>query len=145
VRIEVPAAAALLVSLLSGAAAAMCSSAPAEPAQSPGREITLAPGASARVPNTDLTIAFEQVVEDSRCPVGTTCVWAGDAAIALRVERQNAAPARFTLHTDLPSARDVEQSGSRIGLVSLTPRPTAAGKPRPEDYRATLSIESVRK
>jgi hypothetical protein len=145
VRIQVSATAALLGLLLSSAAAAVCSSAPVSPEQSPGREIVLTVGASSRVPNTDLTISFDQVVEDSRCPAGTTCVWAGDAAIALRIQSQNASPARYTLHTNLPSARDVEHAGSRILLVSLDPLPTAAGKPRAEDYRATLSIESVRR
>lgn len=33
----------------------------------------------------DVSITFEKVVEDSRCPEGVQCVWAGNAKIQVKV------------------------------------------------------------
>ena len=104
------------------------------------RQIVLSPGASQRIPDTDLTVVFEAVVEDSRCPVGTNCVWAGDAIVRMRIDSANAKPTRYMLHTNDGFEREVVHGNVRIRLSSLTPEPTADRRPRAEDYRVTLVI-----
>src|SRR5262245_29379930 len=102
--------------------------------------IVLTPGASHRIPDTDLTVVFEAVVEDSRCPVGTNCVWAGDATVRLRVDRARSKSVSVLLHTNEQFPQEAAHDGMRLRLVSLVPQPTADGPPRPESYRATLTI-----
>ncbi len=104
------------------------------------RQIVLSPGDSQRIPDTDLTVVFEAVVEDSRCPVGTNCVWAGDAIVRMRIDSANAKPTRYMLHTNDGFEREVVHGTVRIRLSSLTPEPTADRRPRAEDYRVTLVI-----
>ena len=104
-------------------------------------QAVLALGKSATVPGTDVQVSFEQVVEDSRCPTGTTCIWAGDASVRVRFSAPNAASADYTLHTSPQFAQRVEHSGISVLLVSLTPHPAADVAPRRDEYRVTLSIE----
>ena len=108
--------------------------------QSGAREVVLARGASQRVANTDLTVFFDTVVEDSRCPRGVNCVWAGDAAVRVRIEEPGAPPATHTLHTNDGFQREFAHDDLRVELASLTPEPTTEGPPRPDDYRVTLLI-----
>jgi hypothetical protein len=129
------------VMLVAGASCA-ARAAGSPPAQTPGREIVLAAGESRRVPDAAATVAFEQVVQDSRCPTGVTCISAGDAAVRIRIETQGAAPARYVLHTHVASAREVRHEAVRVRLVSLAPHPAGDRKPRPEEYRVTLLVEA---
>jgi hypothetical protein len=103
------------------------------------QEIVLAVGGSRQIAGTEVTLTV-RAVEDSRCPKGVTCVWAGDAAIELRVTGPRTASVSYTLHTNDESARRVEHDGLRIQLVSLTPEPAGDEKPRQEEYRVTLLV-----
>jgi len=49
----------------------------------PGKEFTLPLGGSIVLADTDCVIIFDKVVEDSRCPRGDTCVWAGRLRVKL--------------------------------------------------------------
>jgi hypothetical protein len=51
------------------------------------RVISLALGEKAMV--GDLTIHFKEVLEDSRCPMGTTCVWQGRAKILVETKKNS--------------------------------------------------------
>jgi hypothetical protein len=64
----------------------------ASPGETPGRqeatigeEFTLAPGEVAHLGGTLYLITFNNLVEDSRCPPEVTCVWEGNARLALTV------------------------------------------------------------
>jgi hypothetical protein len=101
----------------------------------------LAIGASAKVPGADVTVTFEEVVEDSRCPTGADCIWEGDAAVKIRLNIPNASPSNYTLHTNKQFVREIEHGGVRILLVAVTPHPTAEAAPRRDEYRITLSLK----
>ncbi|HYM81159.1 MAG TPA: hypothetical protein VEY91_07075, partial [Candidatus Limnocylindria bacterium] len=47
------------------------------------RTFHLGVGRQAVIPDQRLEIGFERVTTDSRCPEGGTCVWAGEARVAL--------------------------------------------------------------
>ena len=121
-----------------------CASTPVVAVPQQDGQMILSPGTPQRIPETDLTVVFEAVVEDSRCPTGTNCVWAGDAAVRVRVDSANSKPTSYMLHTNDGFEREVVHGNVRIRLSSLTPEPTADGRPRAEDYRLTLSIRIER-
>jgi hypothetical protein len=136
-------AASVVAIVLSVGASCGARSAASLQAPSKGREIVLAPGEARFVPDAAATVAFEQVVEDSRCPTGVRCISAGDAAVRIRIEIQGSPPARHVLHTNVGSAREAQQAGVRVRLVSLAPHPAGDTRPRPEDYRVSLLVEAV--
>ena len=125
--------------------AAGCASAPAPtpaPSQAPAvSELVLAPGVAHQVGTLELT--FEGVADDSRCPRGVQCIWAGDSKVLLTVRSASAAAARLELHTSQRYAREVIHAGSRLTLVRLTPEPGKGHSVAASDYRATLSISAA--
>jgi hypothetical protein len=126
-------------------AAVSCADRSANPVAPPDsgskQEIVLAPGAPWRLPEPGMTITFEQVVQDSRCPTGLTCIVAGDAAVRIRFDAPGTPPSSHVLHTNLDSARAAEQGAVRVTLTAVAPYPAGDTKPRPEEYRVTLLIE----
>ncbi len=93
-----------------------------------------------RLESLDLTVTIEAVVEDSRCPEGEACLWAGDAAVAVVLTGATSPSTRVVLHTNLPSGRETTYQGVRVRLIEVAPRPTAGERPRAEQYRITLSF-----
>ena len=73
-----------------------------------------------------LRIHFIEVTDDSRCPVGTECVWAGNAKVKLALS-----VGKKREDVDLNSETQptsIEFSGYRIKFVSLTRKPTQPGR-----------------
>ena len=115
-----------------------CGAAPSQ--DSNAQNITLAVGQSVTARGTDIKLTLEDVAEDSRCPTGTTCIWAGDAVVNIAITAGNKAPTKYTLHTNSPT-RDAEYDGTKISLVTVLPYPLADKQTRREEYRVTLSIQ----
>ncbi|MGH9820311.1 MAG: hypothetical protein ACRD43_09100 [Pyrinomonadaceae bacterium] len=104
-------------------------------AQSRGR-VELKAGESTTAMKGKLHVKFIGVGEDSRCPAGTTCVWAGNAKVGIQVWKKGGKPADLTLNTTL-DPRTVTYLGFKITLITLSPRTTSSdidinGTARPE-------------
>jgi len=85
-------------------------------------------------------ITFEGVAEDSRCPSGAQCVWAGDAAAALTLEKPPAAAQHRTLHTNGRFERQATIDTLVVRLDDVKPYPKIGATIAPADYRATLVV-----
>lgn len=109
-------------------------------AVSPGRPFTLAAGERASISTTGVTIGFAGVVADSRCPIGVTCVWAGNAEARLTIESPGSETIRASLntHTDPDNLRAF---GLQVRLMEVAPHPRADVKIEPSDYAATLQVD----
>jgi hypothetical protein len=105
-------------------------------------ELRLSETAAFKLDDAPLSIRFEAVPEDSRCPVGVTCVWEGDAVVRLTAVK-SADRATPELHTNANFAREQFFAGVRIRLVQLAPVPTAAGPVKPAEYVASIVVERV--
>ena len=116
-----------------------CDSGVGPSAVEPPPEVTLAPNQTARIAGTDVTIGFEGVREDSRCPVDVTCVWEGNAAVGLTLV-QGSTRRTEILNTAI-DPRFVDVGDVRLEIVNLSPRPHTERAIAPEDYRVTLSVK----
>ena len=104
------------------------------------RELKLKVGQEARLKRERLKITLQAVAEDSRCPKVTTCVWAGNGKVVLKVEKEHEQSETIELNTDIePKAR--RYLGYEVILVSLNPYPTANSTIQMRDYVATLAIQ----
>lgn len=74
---------------------------------------------------------FVDVLEDSRCPVDVTCIWLGQAILAMKLTVGRRSPVEFTL-TGFVEASGLDDSqpyltadtlGYRITLLGLDPYP----------------------
>ncbi|WP_328392924.1 hypothetical protein [Nocardia sp. NBC_00416] len=104
-----------------------------------GAEFTLAAGASADLDQDRMTVLFAEVPEDSRCPEGTACMWAGDATIVAEVT-VGAQRSRQELHSNRRFATGATVGGYRIELVAVHPSPPAGGRVPAADYRVDLLV-----
>jgi hypothetical protein len=117
----------------------------AQPSSAPtvveiGRSFPLRVASEVDVGGASLRIRFDRVSEDSRCPVGVTCIWEGDAVVRLTVTRDRASTA-VELHANARFAREHAYDGYLVRLLDLQPLPTAGGPVSPPDYVATLVVE----
>ena len=90
-----------------------------------------------------LRVKFLSVMEDSRCPEGTNCIWAGNAKIKVRVTDNKGRSKEFELNTNLPEKK-VSYGGYDIEIAKLDPFPKAVTTNRPA-YVATLTVKKTGK
>ncbi|GAA3193578.1 hypothetical protein [Actinocorallia longicatena] len=79
-------------------------------------------------------LTFTKVENDSRCPTGVTCVWAGDATAVLSTDDQS-----YELHVN-GDPRSFTINGRTVELLRLDPHPTQGTQIDPATYKATLKI-----
>jgi hypothetical protein len=103
-----------------------------------GESFELHAGASA-ILQGGLTIAFNRVESDSRCPMDALCVWAGDATVTVSLSKAAESRVQRELHTD-PRASETSYLAYSIKLVALAPHPQSSRPIRPQDYVATLTV-----
>lgn len=109
-------------------------------AQAPkrGEPFEVKAGETGRLADETLSVRFDRVTEDSRCPVGVQCVWEGDAGVQLTLEKPPAAAEARVLHTSRRFGRETEYAGLVVRLVDLQPEPREGATIAPEDYRVKL-------
>ena len=86
-----------------------------------------------------LTIRFDRVKSDSRCPMQTFCVWTGDAVAAVSLLQGSAGPVARELHTNAGGS-EASYLDYSIKLLTLAPYPLSDREVRPGDYVATLEV-----
>jgi hypothetical protein len=86
-----------------------------------------------------LKIMFVAVREDSRCPEGVQCVWAGNARVALKLSGAGAKTAVVELNTTT-EPREIAYANYTIKLTGLAPRPVQGAQSKARAYVATFVI-----
>jgi hypothetical protein len=112
------------------------------PVSASQQSVELRVGGSVQVEGTRVTLTFATVADDSRCPVGVSCVWEGDAAIELRAEADGEKPETVRLHTSDRFPREARVHGVTVTLERLEPQPTADGPVAPAAYRVALRLDA---
>lgn len=112
----------------------------------PGGAVELAPGGRIAVAQTDTVLRFVRVVEDSRCPTGVDCVWAGRAVVELGVRRGDAAEALVELDLSQVERARHALAGTDLAVTAtaLEPHPQADQAIRPEERRLRLELSDGR-
>ena len=119
---------------------ASCDRSPSEPSGPVNLQVELAPGQSASIAGTNLSIRFERVVSDSRCPGDAICISAGEAVVAVQVLSGATAAGRYEVRTDPPARRRAAHGDLTIELTRLDPYPFLSRPFPPSDYRAHLRV-----
>ncbi len=94
----------------------------------------------------NLTIKLIDVLEDSRCPTGTTCVWAGRAKMLIEVTEEGQDPIQkeLILGKKLPGEYTGDSiffnEAFTIKVVGLTPYPSVENKIEKESYTLLLVV-----
>ncbi|MCA1816634.1 MAG: hypothetical protein LC746_09560 [Acidobacteria bacterium] len=130
----------LLLILLASVAAAQKSSDPAKERDARVKDgFVVKVGEELRIEREGLKITFVSVKDDSRCPEGATCVWAGNARAHVSVRDAKGDCAEFDLNTNL-TPKDYDFGAYKIALAELSPHPSVKHQPKPDEYVATLVV-----
>ncbi|MDQ3132581.1 MAG: hypothetical protein M3Q99_17680 [Acidobacteriota bacterium] len=89
-----------------------------------------------------LTIKFVSLVEDSRCPTDTNCIWAGNAKITIKVSKGKSAAKTFEINTNL-EPQIVTFADYEIRLKNLTPSPATNIRINRNGYAATFIVSKT--
>jgi hypothetical protein len=108
-----------------------------------GREFKIKAGRAVTLRGENLRLRFAPVVNDSRCPTGVECVWAGNAEVLIEVGaggRGAGSTLRLNTNTSPERAGEGKYRRYTVRLVGLSPYPRAGRKIRPGEYTATLLV-----
>ncbi|MFL5464839.1 MAG: hypothetical protein ACJ8AC_12465 [Gemmatimonadaceae bacterium] len=108
----------------------------------PGTSFTLPVGKTAAVRGTDTRLTFTEVREDSRCPTDVTCVWEGDAKIAIAISQNGGAGETKVLSIRSP-ANETTAGNLRIRFVGLAPVPRQSDANTARQYVAQFVVERL--
>lgn len=95
-----------------------------------------------KLSNSDenLSVEFNELITDSRCPEDVICVWEGDAELQFQLIN-NSDSILFSLHSNKSfSNSDSTVFGYNIELVNVEPYPNTQIEYKPSDYSAYIVI-----
>jgi hypothetical protein len=104
-----------------------------------GQPFELKPAQAVKIEG--LQVTFDGVTEDSRCPTGVQCAWAGDASASFTLQTPSGPPAQRTLHTNGRFDQQADIADFIVRLEKLEPYPREGVATAPGDYRATLVVK----
>jgi hypothetical protein len=87
----------------------------------------------------ELRLSFDSIL-DSRCPIGATCIWEGNARVKLHVLQSGKSTSTFWLNTHISSLTDTLVNGIHYELIDLLPYPEAGKYYSLDDYTLQLLI-----
>ena len=105
-----------------------------------GSDAVLAPGRPMRVESSDVSLMFERIVSDSRCPTDAMCVWAGNALARIQVRVGTSAPSTVEINSML-DPKTADAGPYRIVFVALAPETNSTRSIDPAAYRLTVRVE----
>ncbi|HEY0429870.1 MAG TPA: hypothetical protein VGC76_18955 [Pyrinomonadaceae bacterium] len=94
--------------------------------------------------SSKLKIKFVSLVEDSRCPEGTQCVWAGNAKIKVQITTRRGETKMVELNTN-KGAKGESIGGYSVMLESVTPAPKENIRIDRNGYTATFSVTKLKR
>jgi len=89
----------------------------------------------------NISISFNSLISDGRCPTDLKCFWEGDAELLFEFRKDNQS-SKFSLHTaGNYFTKDTLLYGYSIKLMDVHPYPHSKTHYEPEEYVAKLVIE----
>lgn len=104
--------------------------------------IQLKVGEEAIFAEQDLSVRFLQIAEDSRCPTGAQCIWAGQVTASLKIGHggQSSEEAALTLRPGGEELATRELFGFCFTLLGVEPHPAVDVPVSPDTYTVALRV-----
>jgi len=105
--------------------------------------ILVAYGDTLRNEQLNMWITFDELLQDSRCPIGVWCFWEGNAELSFLVfDSRKVHELVLNSNPSFPTSADIEKY--KIHLINVTPYPHIDSLYTPYDYRAQILITPLR-
>jgi len=105
-------------------------------------EFTLAVGQTATVAGENLSTKFVEVVSDSRCPKGATCIWAGEASCLIELTASDATLSKVLTQPGPSSPSTATVAGYDIAF-DILPYPELGKQIAAKDYRLQMVVSKT--
>lgn len=105
--------------------------------------ITLNVGKQKTAKKSRLKIKFLEVTEDSRCPTGVNCIWAGNAKVKVKIIGARSSK-EFEFNTNMGPKGDTFE-GWAITIDELTLAPHADKPVDPKSYKAKFTVTRLQR
>ena len=103
------------------------------------QQFKLKVGQEVSVREAGIKVSDIAVVEDSRCPTGVQCIWAGNGKVSLKLSKAKSESVSVELNTSAgPKSRAYQ--GYEVRLVSLDPYPKNGVVIGKNEYVVTLMV-----
>lgn len=111
-----------------------------------GKPFALANGQGAETSDKGLTIHFDKVSGDSRCPEGADCIWAGSAKVdfTLTTKDTTAKVTLYSLQESDNKPRIITFDGYYVKLAEVKPEKPASDDIPQEKYVVSLVVKNLR-
>ncbi|MFH1296378.1 MAG: hypothetical protein ABIJ04_03790 [Bacteroidota bacterium] len=106
-------------------------------------EFYLSIGQRAFIAGENLEVRFKEVIEDSRCPTGVTCIWAGRVSCVIELAHTGSAYRMVLTESGLTDEYTRERYEGYELAFHVTPYPEAGKKIAKDTYRLHLIISKV--
>ena len=95
--------------------------------------------------DNDVEVRFKDLLEDSRCPDGVSCIWPGEAIVLFEAVNESDT-IRFPLHlgvepTGLTDTLIFEEYN--VELLRVDPEPVQGVEREKEDYSCRVVVEKI--
>ena len=127
----------LLLVLLCALPMIGCDESVTGPTASLNSEFTLAPGEAAAIAGASLSVRFNRITGDNRCPADAVCILGGSADVNITAVSERSTR-EYVLRTG--DLQPVQHDGFTIALVQVQPYPFSARTIEPDEYRVTLKV-----
>lgn len=104
-----------------------------------GESFWLGMGESAHVKGEELSLRFQDVLNDSRCPPNVQCIWAGEVQLTLDVSRND--HGHSLLFKVGPAGDVAEFDEYMIAISGVEPPKPEQGTIEESDYRIELRVK----
>ena len=115
------------------------------PSKNEGKIIYFNEGENKFLPEFQMNVTFKNIAEDSRCPQGTQCVWAGVAVANVELMSTTSRPMTFQFSTTEVKGKDYHKmqsfNGYTISLKEITPHPTSENSAKSLSGKYRIGIE----
>ena len=105
-----------------------------------GQQFSLSIGQSAQIEGEDLQIKFVEVVEDSRCPTGATCIWEGRVSLTVEIKEDNSPYKMVLIQPGMTDQYSEETYKEYRFTFKVEPYPEVDKEIAVTEYRLLLTV-----
>ena len=105
-----------------------------------GEEFSLHLGDGVMVRGEALSIVFADVTEDSRCPTGAVCIWAGQVSCSVLLTKSGGTYTKTFIQSGLTSEPATESAMGYLFSFRVEPYPVAGQEIDTGDYRLVMTV-----
>ena len=106
-----------------------------------GQEVELQIGQTVSIEEEQIRIKFVEVVSDSRCPEGATCIWQGEVTCILEIDYLDSTNRKTIVQPGLTQEPAKDTFSDYELIFNVQPYPELGRETKNSEYRLQLTVD----